>query len=276
MWFEKDGTIFISMPGVPHEMKYIMNQHVLPEFRKRFKSQTIFHRNIMTYGKPEAKLAEILKGFETSIPPEIKLAYLPSYGIIKLRLTGTGNDTEKIREIVDEQAEKLYEIIPDLIFGENEELFETVIGNLLKERKQTLSTAESCTGGRIAQMITSIPGSSTYYKGSVIAYDNEIKKNVLGVSYELIEKYGAVSREVAEKMASGVRTLIVTDYSVATSGIAGPDGGTKSKPVGTIWISVASDKGIISEKHVFGGDRNTNINRFSVAALNLLRKQIVS
>jgi nicotinamide-nucleotide amidase len=276
MWFEKDDTIFISMPGVPHEMKYIMNQHVLPELKKKFKSQTIIHRNIMTYGKPEAKLAEILKGFETSIPPEIKLAYLPSYGIIKLRLTGTGNDPEKIREIVDEQAEKLYEIIPDLIFGENEELFETVIGNLLKERKQTLSTAESCTGGRIAQMITSIPGSSAYYKGSVIAYDNEIKKNVLGVSYELIEKYGAVSREVAEKMASGVRTLTMTDYSVATSGIAGPDGGTKSKPVGTIWISVASDKGIISEKHVFGGDRNTNINRFSVAALNLLRKQIVS
>ncbi len=276
MWFEKEGTILISMPGVPHEMKYIMNEHVLPELKKRFKSQFIIHRNIMTYGRPEAKLAEILTGFEASLPTEVKLAYLPYFGIIKLRLTGTGSEPGKIREIVNEQAGKLYKVIPDLIFGENEELFETVIGNLLKKRKQTLSTAESCTGGKIAQMITSVPGSSAYYKGSVIAYDNEIKKNLLGVPAEVIDKYGAVSMEVVEKMASGVRNLTKTDYSVATSGIAGPDGGSETKPVGTIWIAVNSGNGTISERHTFGGDRNTNITRFSIAALSLLRKQIVS
>jgi nicotinamide-nucleotide amidase len=276
MWFEKDGTIYISMPGIPVEMKYIMNQHVLPELRKRFTTQVIIHKNIMTYGGLEAKLAETLADFEASLPAEVKLAYLPSFGIIKLRLTGTGTDPVLLKKIIEAQVGTLYEIIPDLIFGENEELFETVIGNLLKERKQTISTAESCTGGMIAQMLTSISGSSVYFKGSVVAYDNEIKKDMLGVPDILIEKYGAVSREVVEKMAAGVRNLMKTDFSVATSGIAGPDGGTESKPVGTIWISVASEKGIVSEKHVYGGDRNTNINRFSVAALSLVRKQIVS
>jgi len=276
MLFEKEGTIFISMPGVPVEMKYLMNRHVLPELKKRFSTQTIIHRNIMTYGVPEAMLAEKLTAFEASLPPQIKLAYLPSYGIIKLRLTGTGKNPESVEYTIEEQVKKLYEIIPDLIFGENEEMFETVIGRLLKERKQTISTAESCTGGRIAQMITSVAGSSAYLRGSVVAYDNEIKKNILGVPDHLIDKYGAVSREVVEKMAEGARKLMKTDYSLATSGIAGPDGGTESKPVGTLWISVSSANGTVSEKYVYSGDRNTNITRFSNAALNLLRKQIIS
>jgi nicotinamide-nucleotide amidase len=276
MWFEKEDTIFISMPGVPVEMKYIMNQHVLPELKRRFTFQVIIHRNIMTYGTPEAKLAEILTEFEASLPSQIKLAYLPSFGIIKLRLTGTGSDPVLIQNIIEEQVKKLYGIIPNLIYGENEELFENVIGNLLRERKQTISTAESCTGGKIAQMLTSVPGSSAYFRGSVVAYDNEIKKRVLGVPDILLQKHGAVSKEVVEEMAAGVRKLMKTDFSVATSGIAGPDGGSDSKPVGTIWISVAFEKGTATEKHVFGGDRNTNINRFAVAALNLLRTQIVN
>lgn len=276
MWFEKDATIFISMPGVPGEMMYIMNQHVLPELKKKFTSQVIIHRNIMTYGTSESRLAEILTGFEASLPAEVRLAYLPSFGINKLRLTGTGPDTVLVRNIVEEQVKKLYSVIPDLIFAEDEEMFETVIGKLLRKRKQKVSTAESCTGGRIAQMLTSVPGSSDYFMGSVVAYNNEIKKKVLGVSDKLLKENGAVSVEVVAAMAEGARKLMNTDYSVATSGIAGPDGGSETKPVGTIWIAVNSVNGTITEKHVFGGDRNINITRFSIAALSLLRKQIVS
>ena len=275
MWFEKDDTIFVSMAGVPNEMKYIMNEHVLPELNKRFTSQIIIHRNIMTYGTFEAKLAETLTDFEAALPSSIKLAYLPSSGVIKLRLTGTGNDRESMEIVLNEQTKKLYEIIPDLIYAENEESLEMVIGKLLSAKKSSLSTAESCTGGEIAHLLTSIPGSSDYYKGSVIAYDNAVKRQLLGVKEETLIKYGAVSEEVVREMAAGARVLLNTDYSVATSGIAGPAGGTDTKPVGTFWMAVASEKGIAAEKRVFGSDRMTNIKRFSLAALNLLRVQII-
>jgi nicotinamide-nucleotide amidase len=276
MWFEKDKTIFISMPGVPYEMKYIMTDQAIPRLKKRFTSQVVIHRNIMTYGAPEARLAEILTGFEASLPEMIRLAYLPSYGIIKLRLTATGNDNTLLTKILNTQVRKLYEIIPDLIFGENEEPLEVVIGKLLKEKGRSVCSAESCTCGNIAHMLTSIPGSSLYYKGSVIAYDNNVKQELLNVPAEIIEKSGAVSEEAVSKMAEGARKLLKTDFSVATSGIAGPDGGTESKPVGTIWIAIASERGVVTEKHIFGSDRKVNITRFSVAALNLLRKQIIS
>lgn len=275
MWFEKDRTIFISIPGVPFEMKHIMNQHVLPALKKRFTTQTIIHRNIMTYGTPEARLAEILTSFEAGLPDSVKLAYLPSSGIIKLRLTGTGNDRLQISEAIEEQVKKLYSIIPELIYGENEESLEMVIGKLLREKKKTLCTAESCTGGNIAHMITSVPGSSQYFTGSVIAYANEIKTQVLGVNGKIIEKEGAVSENVVRLMAEGARKLMKTDYSVATSGIAGPDGGTEEKPVGTLWIAVASGSGTVAEKHTFTTERTANILRFSIVALNLLRKQII-
>ena len=275
MWFEKEGTIFISLPGVPDEMKYIMNEHVLPELKKRFHSQVVIHRNIMTYGTSESRLAEILTGFEKSLPAEIKLAYLPSYGIIKLRLTGTGQSKELIENIVNEQVVKLYSIIPQFIYSEIDEQIENYIANLLKERKLTICTAESCTGGKIAQMLTSIPGSSQYYKGSVIAYDNGIKTSFLNVPEEMMADYGAVSEQVAAKMAIEVRKNFNTDYSVATSGIAGPEGGSEFKPVGTVYIAVGSDNGVITERYVFSKDRISNINRFSIASLNLLRKQIL-
>ena len=274
MWFEKDETIFVSMPGVPHEMIYIMNEHVLPELIKRFSSQTIIHKNIMTYGVGESSLAEILTGFEEALPSEIKLAYLPSYGIIKLRLTATGPDKQQLENIVQQQVRKLYNTIPHLIYAEDEESFEAAIGRLLKEKGATVSTAESCTGGKIAAMLTSIPGSSVYYKGSVIAYENSVKRDLLGVSAEILEEYGAVSRECVEQMAAGARMLLKTDYSISTSGIAGPDGGTKEKPVGTIWIAVSSESGTEAHKFRFGTDRNININRFSIASLHLLWKQI--
>jgi nicotinamide-nucleotide amidase len=276
MWFEKDGTIFISMPGVPYEMKYIMNQHVIPKLNKRFITQSILHRNIMTYGEPEARLAEILSGFESSLPTFIKLAYLPSSGVIKLRLTATGADSNILSAGLDEQIKNLYQIIPNLIFSEREESFEFVIGRLLKESKKTVCTAESCTGGRIANMITSIPGSSSYFKGSVIAYDNSVKTDLLGVSNETLLRYGAVSEQVVVEMAEGIRRKLKTDFAVSTSGIAGPGGGTPEKPVGTVWIGIASEKETITSRHVFGNSRIINIDRFSIAALSMLRRQIIN
>lgn len=276
MRFEKDGTYFFSMPGVPNEMKYLMNTHILPWLKQKFSSQSIIHKNIMTYGLGEAVLSERLSGFESQLPEEFKLAYLPSLGIVKLRLTAQGNDRHHLEKLMDEQVGKLYNSIPEVIFAEDERSFEQVIGQLLKEKNMTISTAESCTGGKIAQMITSVPGSSAYFKGSVIAYSNDIKTAVLGVPANMIQSYGAVSLEVVEKMAEGVRSIMKTDFAVATSGIAGPDGGTDQKPVGTLWVAVASESGTVSEKYIYGNDRNTTISRFAVAALNLARKQIIS
>lgn len=275
MWFEKDGTIFISMPGVPHEMKNLMSEVVLPELNKRFTSQKIIHRNIMAYGTGESALAEILTEFESGLPESIRLAYLPATGIIKLRLTGTGVDQNAVSDLINEQVGKLYKTIPEYIYGENEESLEMVVGKLLKEDQKTVSTAESCTGGNIAHLLTSVAGSSAYFKGSIIAYDNSIKTQLLGVQDYILTKYGAVSENTAKEMATGVRSLLKTDYSVATTGIAGPDGGTETKPVGTVWIAVSSDGGTFSEKRSFGNDRALNITRFSFTALNLLRKQII-
>ena len=276
MWFEKDGTIYISMPGVPHEMKYIMTEHVLPELKKRFTSQSIIHKNIMTYGTFESRLAEILAGFEAGLPCNIKLAYLPAAGVIKLRLTGMGSDRNNLLNLINEQVQKLYSIIPQFIYGEDEVTLETVIGKLMTAGNMTVSTAESCTGGEIAHLLTSVAGSSVYYRGSVIAYANSVKTELLGVPENIIEKEGAVSEDTVKAMASGARNLFKTDYAVATSGIAGPDGGSETKPVGTVWIAVASQKEVECEKYVFGNDRLTNIRRFSLAALNFLRKQIIS
>ena len=276
MWFEKEGTIFISMPGVPHEMKYLMKELVLPELNKRFTSQIIIHRNIMTYGTGESILAEILTDFESGLPEGIKLAYLPASGVIKLRLTGTGSDHNHLSSLINEQVSKLYETIPGYIYGENEESLEMVIGKLLRSGKKTVSTAESCTGGEIAHLLTSVPGSSDYYKGSVIAYSNSVKTQLLGVQDYILSRYGAVSENTVKEMAIGARSLLKTDYTIATSGIAGPEGGTEAKPVGTVWIAVASEHETVCEKRVFGNDRTTNITRFSLAALNLLRKQIIN
>lgn len=275
MWFEKDETIFVSMPGVPNEMKYLMNVHVLPELNKRFTSQIIIHRNIMTYGTFEARLAEILTDFEAGLPSSIKLAYLPSSGVIKLRLTGTGSEQQALEAVMNQQVDNLYKTIPEFIYGENEESLEMVIGKLLTSKNNSLSTAESCTGGEIAHLLTTIPGSSNYYIGSVVAYDNSVKSRLLKVKEEAIIKYGAVSEEVVKEMAEGAREIFGTDFALATSGIAGPGGGTDSKPVGTLWMAVATERGTITEKRVFGNDRLTNIKRFSLAALNLLRLQII-
>lgn len=274
MWFEKKGKVVVSLPGVPYEMKDFMTNQILPAINKYFQTPVIIHRNILTYGTFEAKIAEILSDFEEQLPEEISLAYLPSEGVIKLRLTGRGNSKAMLNKVIDKEIDKLYKIIPNYIFGEQDDSLEKNVGVLLKERHKTLCTAESCTGGMIAHQITTVPGSSDYFLGSVVAYSNKIKENQLGVSSYDLEKEGAVSRQVVEQMAKGVRERFGADYSIATSGIAGPTGGTGEKPVGTVWIAVSGSDGTYSRKYVFGNDRIRNINRSTLAALNLLRKFI--
>jgi len=276
MLFEKNGKIVVSMPGVPHEMKHIMKEHVLPLLAVRLPGGVIVHKNIMTYGVAEAILAERLEAFENELPGEIRLAYLPAYGVIKLRLTAAGSDEKKIRESIKEQVAKLYEIITDVIYGEDEVMLEEAVGKLLNDNNLTVATAESCTGGKIASLITSVPGSSGWFRGAVVAYDNSIKTGVLGVSKETLRIYGAVSAETAGEMARGARRLMGTDYAVAVTGIAGPTGGTADKPVGTVWIAIDSERGLLTEKQIFADNRQINISRSSYGALNLLRKQIVS
>ncbi len=274
MWFEQERKVVISLPGVPYEMKDFMTKQILPSISQYFKTPVIIHRNILTYGTFEAKLAEILSGFEDQLPPEIKLAYLPTDGVIKLRLSGRGDKEERILKIIDREIDKLYKIIPKYIFGEQDDSLEKSIGVLLKAKGETLCTAESCTGGMIAHQITTIPGSSEYFIGSVIAYSNRIKEKEMGVNSTTLEKEGAVSRQVVEQMAQGVRERFGAGYSIATSGIAGPAGGTPEKPVGTVWIAVASKNGTYSRKYIFGNDRLRNIKRSTLAALNLLRQYI--
>lgn len=276
MWFEKDASIFVSIPGVPYEMKYLMAEHIMPELNKRFTSQVIIHRNIMTYGTFEAKLAEILTDFEKGLPENIRMAYLPSSGVIKLRLTGTGKDYNILQNQLSDKVAEMYGIIPEFIYGENEDSLEKVIGDLLIGKGQTISTAESCTGGEIAHLLTSISGSSAYFKGSVIAYANSVKSDLLNIPEDLLSEKGAVSEEVVALMSEQARLLLKTDYCIATSGVAGPNGGTEVKPVGTLWMAVSSKKGVLTEKRVFGTDRPANIKRFSLAALNMLRKQIIN
>lgn len=276
MVFRKEDKLIVSMPGVPSEMRYLMQEYVLPLVASQTGRGVIVHRNIMTYGTFEAKLAERLEGFEKELPPEVRLAYLPAHGLIKLRLTGRGSDENRVRLIIAEQVEKLYSIIPDVIYGEDEVMLEEVVGKLLLEKRLTLATAESCTGGRIASLITSVPGSSSWYKGSVVAYDNSIKTGLLGVDAATINLFGAVSRETAEEMAAGIMNLMQVDYAVAVTGIAGPAGGTPEKPVGTVWITVASGNGIVSELHRFADERMINILRSSYTALNMLRLQILN
>ncbi len=276
MLFRKGEKIVISMPGVPHEMKYIMNEHVLPLLSHIAAGSVIIHKNIMTFGTFEALLAERLGTFEEELPGRIKLAYLPAQGIIKLRLTAGGDNYSEIRELVDQQVRKLYGIIPDVIYGEDEVTLEETIGKLLSDNNLSVSTAESCTGGRIASLITSVAGSSGWYKGSVIAYDNSIKVNILMLTRKSSQRSRSCQQGDCSCNGRGCQKAHRTDFSVAVTGIAGPSGGTPEKPVGTVWIAVASEKGTVTEKQTFGDDRLTNISRSSYSALNLLRKQIIN
>ena len=276
MWFDKNGVVYIFMPGVPFEMKTMVTQTILPELIKKFTLPAIVHKTILTQGIGESYLSEIIASWENGLPSHIKLAYLPSPGIVRLRLTAKGENKTILQKEVDLLVKKLEQIIPQYIYGMDEELLESIIGKLLREKKQTISTAESCTGGYIAHLITSIPGSSDYFTGSIVSYDNRIKIDELDVDKSSIEKHGAVSKEVVLQMAENIKKKFNTDYSIATSGVFGPDGGTAAKPIGTTWIAIASPHGTIAEKFLFGENRERNIRKTALQALNMLRKLIVS
>lgn len=276
MWLEKNNKVFIFMPGVPFEMQFLVTNEVLPRLKSKFKLPEIVHKTIHVYGIPEAYLAEKISDWESALNQNIKLAYLPSPGLIRLRFSITGNNKPELLKQIDSEITKLKQLIPDNIISTDEKKIEEVIADLLKSKNATLSTAESCTGGAIAQAITSVSGSSAYYKGSIISYSNDVKINELGVLLSDLERYGAVSKEVVEQMAVRVRLKINTDYSIAVSGIAGPSGGTAGKPVGTIWIAVASAHKVISKKFQFGDNRIRNIERAKNTALDMLRKFLIS
>ena len=275
MWFEKDNVIFVSVPGVPFEMKYLVEHEILPRLHQNGKKIAIYHKTILTQGIPESMLAEKIELWETAIPDNIKLAYLPNPMSVRLRLSATGTNEILLQQQVETEIEKLQQIIPESIYGFDTETMAEVIGKLLKESGKTLAVAESCTGGYISHLITSVPGSSVCYKGSVTAYSNQVKQNILGVKETSIIKYGAVSEEVAKEMALGVKKTLDSDFAVATTGIAGPEGGTREKPVGTIWIAVAGERKVFATKFVFGNNRERNIIRSSQTALQILRRAIL-
>ncbi|RIH63273.1 competence/damage-inducible protein A [Mariniphaga sediminis] len=276
MWFEKNDTIFVSVPGVPFEMKYLVENEILPRLRTNGKAKAIFHKTVQTQGLPESMLAEKIENWETSLPENIKLAYLPNPMSVRLRLSAIGTDLEELKRLVGGEIEKLKQLIPDYIFGYDNETLGEITGRLLREKGLTLAVAESCTGGYISHLITSVPGSSEYFRGGVTAYSNEVKKSLLGVSELTLQNYGAVSSEVVREMALGVRKKLGADFAVATSGIAGPTGGTEEKPVGTVWIAIAGPENTITEKFIFGDNRERNIIRSSQTALQLLRRQLMA
>jgi len=276
MWFKHGDSVLVSMPGVPFEMKSIMENHVIPRLLSQSTEIVIVHKTVHTFGLPESFLADKISEWESNLPKSISLAYLPSPNSIRLRLSSTGNNKELIHKVIYEQIEKLKAIIPDNIFGYDNDTMALVVANLLKNSNSTLALAESCTGGNISHLITSIPGSSAFFNGSVVAYSNKVKEEVLGVNAKLIEEHGAVSKQVVESMAVGVRKLMNSDYSIATSGIAGPTGGTQAKPVGTIWVAISSRNFTESKLFKFGNDRERNIIRSSISALNMLRLHLLS
>ena len=275
MWFEKSGTILVSLPGVPYEMKGLMEDEVLPRIRQLVHVPYVVHRTIMTQGVPESYLAVLLRDWESNLPGCVKLAYLPKPGLVRLRLTVTGKCASESEQILEVIIDKLLNIIPQHIFGYDDISLEKALGDLLKERGLTVATAESCTGGNVARLITSVPGSSCYYTGSVIAYQNRVKTEVLNVDEALINNHGAVSKPVVEQMATGVKDHFGTDVAIATSGIAGPDGGTDEKPVGTTWISVVYMDKIHTKKFLFGGSRDRIITQASYTAMQLLRRLVL-
>lgn len=275
MWFEEEGKIFISLPGVPYEMKSIMEKHVIPKLKQDFKLPAIFHKTVLTTGIGESPLSELIKDWETALPPHIKLAYLPSPGIVRLRLSAYGENYNPIKHETEGCIKDLESIISDYIFGYDKETIEEIIGKLLLDGRKTISTAESCTGGYIAHQITRVAGSSAYYKGSIIAYSYDSKETLLSVDSAIIKKYGAVSEEVVKAMALACQKRFKTDYVISCSGIAGPTGETIDKPVGTVWVALATPSAIIAKRHQFGTSRGFNIQITSITALNMLRREIL-
>jgi nicotinamide-nucleotide amidase len=279
MWFapkspKEKAKIFVSLPGVPHEMKGLMKKEVLPRLQQHFKLPFILHQTFLTYGMGESFLAEKIKDWEKELPNHIKLAYLPHYGNVRLRLTGIGNDKNKLEGELEEQSKVLKPLVQEWLVIDDDMTIQQVVAKILNSKKQTVGTAESCTGGYIAHLLTIDPGASSNFKGTVVAYDNKVKEDILGVSHNTLESVGAVSEETVKEMVKGVLEKLKTDYALATSGIMGPDGGTDAKPVGTVWIAVGSNKKIQTQQFHFRFDRLRNIEQTAHTALNMLRKFI--
>ena len=276
MWFEKDGKIFISLPGVPFEMKHLMSEFVIPKFTRMFASGHIIHKVICTQGVGESFLSDKIQQWELNLPRNYKLAYLPSPGIVKLRISAYLSDEElpEYESSMIKIVSDLYELVGEFIYTYNGLTLQEEVGLALIKKNKTVSTAESCTGGYIAHLITSVAGSSAYFKGSIIAYANEIKEAVLGVDARVLDEYGAVSEETVSQMALGVREKCKTDYSIAISGIAGPRGATLDKKVGTVYIGIADEEGVTVKKMQFGDERNRNIERSALTALKMLFDKI--
>lgn len=274
MWFEKEGRIFISMPGVPHEMKGMMTYDILPELQERFTLPVIEHRSLLTAGMGESFLAERIADFETQLPSNIKLAYLPSYGMVRLRLTATGRSERLVAEL-EAEFDMLKSLVQDILVTDHDIPMQEVVGQLLAERGKTIGTAESCTGGYIAHLLTSIPGSSRYFQGSIISYANIIKTDLLGVDPDVIARHGAVSRETAVQMVRGAKASLGTDFVMVTTGIMGPEGGSPEKPVGTVWIGLGYGDAIETHPFHFRFDRQRNIELTAAHGLNALRKFIL-
>ena len=276
MWFDKNGKIYASLPGVPHEMKGLMINEVLPRIPEYFELPFIIHRTAFTMGTGESMIAEKIKDFEAGLPKHIKLAYLPGYGMVKLRLTAKGDDKEKMEKELGEKFSVLKELVNEWLVSDEDENLAMVVQKILKAKNKTIGTAESCTGGYIAHLITSNAGSSIGFKGSIISYANDVKERVLGVTDKTLRTVGAVSEETVRQMVKGTIERLQVDFVVATSGIMGPDGGTDEKPVGTVWVAVGNKEKIETVKLAFRFDRERNIEMTSHTALNLLRKFILA
>jgi len=278
MWFESKGKIIVSMPGVPREVKYLMKYEILPKIKLDLQTPAIMHRTVNVTGKAETDLSDLLEEFEEGLPSNIKLAYLPNpvMGMIRLRLSAIGNDAMVLETQLDHHVRKLPPILGNLIFGEEKDTLESVVGQLLLKHGYNLGTAESCTGGNIAHKITSVAGCSAYYESSIIAYSNEVKTSLLGVTPEILKEHGAVSEETVVQMARGTQKLLNVNCAIAVSGVAGPTGGSPEKPVGTIWVAITKNDEIYTQKLQLGKDRLFNIERTSTISLNLLRRFLLN
>ncbi|KRD12875.1 damage-inducible protein CinA [Flavobacterium sp. Root901] len=276
MWMKKENTVFISLPGVPYEMKYLVENEIIPKIIKEYKRPYIIHKTILTYGQGESLVAERIENWENNLPEFIKLAYLPNPGRVRLRLTARGTDKELLEKAIEENVQSLDAIIHDIIVGYDEnETIERVVGKLLAKENKTISTAESCTGGKIASLLSSVQGASGYFKGSVVSYATEAKVNVLGVSQDLINQFSVVSAEVAAAMALNVKDILKTDYAIATTGNAGPSKGDADAEIGTVFIALATPDGVITEEFNFGQPREKVIDRATIKSLEILQKEIL-
>ncbi|WP_347374835.1 competence/damage-inducible protein A [Aequorivita sp. Q41] len=275
MWLEQDETVFVSLPGVPYEMKYLLTKEVLPKVVARFNRPFIYHKTLLTYGMGESAIAERIADWETNLPKNIKLAYLPSLGKVRLRLSATSDDEKQLKERIDTRMEVLNEILADIAVGyEDETSIAELIGRILTEKGESYSVAESCTGGRIASEITQYSGASATFMGGIVPYDTNLKTKILGVPKEIIDRYTVVSIPVAEEMARRCCLLFESDYSIATTGIAGPTKGDGVDEVGTVCIAICTPKGVVSEKFLFGNDRYRVIEKASNKAFEMLLKEI--